>query len=107
MHEASALNSLSFDPFLFQQDCYNSLEVDIGGCQAADGLVGTPDLVAIDEGLDLGFEIIGHIIVLEQDVVVQRLVPALDLALGLGMEGTTQDVPDAASSSHSARSAVV
>ena len=69
--------------------------------------MGTPDLEAIDEGLDLGFEIIGHIIVLEEDVVVQRLVPALDPALGLGMEGSAKDVPDAASSSHSAKSAVV
>jgi len=107
VHEASALNGLSFDPFLFQQDCCDSPEVDIGGCQVADGLVGTPDLVVIDEGLDLGLEITGHIIVLEQDVVVQRLVPALDLALGLGMEGSAQDVPGAASLSHSARSAAV
>jgi hypothetical protein len=31
----------------------------------------------------MGFEIIGWIIVLRQNAVLERLVPALDLALGL------------------------
>jgi hypothetical protein len=84
VHEASVLNGLSFDPFSFQQDCFASPEVDIGGCQVADGLVITPVVVVIDEGVDLGLEIIGQII----DAVLQTLVSALDLALGLGMEGS-------------------
>ena len=41
-----------------------------------------------------GLEIARQIVVLEQDAVLQRLVPALDLALGLGMEGSAPDVPD-------------
>ena len=53
-------------------------------------------VVVIDEGVDLGLEIARQIVVLEQDAVLQRLVPALDLALGLGMEGSAPDVPDAA-----------
>lgn len=53
-------------------------------------------VVVIDEGIDLGLEIAGQIVVLEQDAVLQRLVPAFDLALGLGMEGSAPDVPDAA-----------
>ena len=53
-------------------------------------------VVVIDEGVDLGLEIAGQIVVLEQDAVLQRLVPALDLALGLGMEGSAPDVADAA-----------
>ena len=45
-----------------------------------------------DEAIDLRFEIAGQIVVLEQDAVLQRLVPALDLALGLGMEGRAADM---------------
>jgi hypothetical protein len=45
-----------------------------------------------DEGGDLGLEIAGKIVVLQQDPVLERLVPALDLALGLGMEGSTADM---------------
>jgi hypothetical protein len=38
----------------------------------------TPAIVVLDEALDLGFEITGQIIVLEQNAVLERLVPALD-----------------------------
>ena len=93
MHQASALDGLSFDPFSFQQDGIAAAEVDVGGCQVADGLVVTLVVVVIDEGVDLGLEIARQIVVLEQDAVLQRLVPALDLALGLGMEGSATDVP--------------
>ena len=96
VHQASVLNGLSFDPFSFQQNGVASSEVDIGRCQIADGLVVTLVVVVIDEGVDLSLEIAGQIVVLEQDAVLQRLVPALDLALGLGMEGSAPDVPDAA-----------
>ena len=60
-------------------------EVDIGGREVIQALVVAPVVVVLDEGAELGFEITGQIIVLEQDPVLQRLVPALDLALGLGM----------------------
>ena len=39
---------------------------------------GTLVVVVIDEGVDLGLEIAGQIVVLEQDAVLQRLVPAPD-----------------------------
>ena len=94
--QASALDGLSFDPFSFQQDGVASSEVDIGGCQIADGLVVTLMVVVIDEGVDLDLEIARQIVVLEQNAVLQRLVPALDLALGLGMERSAPDVSDAA-----------
>src|SRR6478735_6244337 len=45
----------------------------------------TPVIVVLDEARDLGFEITGQIIVLEQNAVLERLVPALDLALDLRM----------------------
>ena len=40
-------------------------------------------VVMIDEGFDLGFEIAGQEVVFQQDAVLEGLVPALDLALGL------------------------
>ena len=43
-------------------------------------------VVVLDEGFDLGFEIAGQEVVFEQDAVLEGLVPALDLALGLRME---------------------
>ena len=53
-------------------------EVDVSRCQIADGLVVTLVVVVIDEGVDLGLEIAGQIVILEQDAVLQRLVPSLD-----------------------------
>src|SRR3954467_4810140 len=94
--QASVLDGLSFDPFSFQQDGIAAAEVDVGGRQVADGLVVTLVVVMIDEGVDLSLEIAWQVVVLEQDAVLQRLMPALDLALGLGMEGSATNVPDAA-----------
>ena len=42
-------------------------------------------IVVLDEGLDVSFEVTGQVIVFQQDPVLQGLMPALDLALGLGM----------------------
>src|SRR5271170_519120 len=85
-----------FNPFSFQQDGVGSTEVNVGGCQVADGLVVTMVVVVIDEANELGIEMARQIVVLEQDAVLQRLVPALNLSLGLGMEGSATDVPDTA-----------
>jgi hypothetical protein len=82
--QASGLDGLSFDPFSLQQDGLAAPEVDVGRCQIADGFVVTLVVVVIDEGVDLGLEIAGQIVVLEQDAVLQRLVPAFNLALGDG-----------------------
>ena len=60
----------------------------------------TPVIVVLGEAPDLGFEITGQIIVFEQNAVLERLVPALDLALGLRMargaanQRVTLDPPD-------------
>ena len=94
--QASALDGLSFDPFSFQQDGVGSTEGDVGRRQVTDGLVVSLVVVVIDEGVDLSLEIAWQVIVLEQDAVLQCLMPTLDLALGLGMEGSAPDVADAA-----------
>ena len=44
-------------------------------------LVIAPVVVVRDECIDLSFEIAGQIIVLEQDAVLERLMPALDFPL--------------------------
>ena len=43
----------------------------------------TPIVVVIDKGIDLLPEIARQVVVFQQDAVLQSLVPALDLALGL------------------------
>ena len=55
----------------------------------------TPVIVVLDEARDLGFEIIRQVIVLEQNAVLERLVPALDLALGLRMAWGAANMRDA------------
>ena len=85
MYQASVLDGLSFDPFSFQQDGLAAPKVDVGRCEVGDGLVVSQVVVVGDEGGDLGLEIAGKIVVVQQDPVLERLVPALDLALGLGV----------------------
>ena len=46
----------------------------------------------LDEGRDVSLEIAGQIVILEQDAVLECLVPALDLALGLRMIGGAADM---------------
>jgi hypothetical protein len=79
MQQAAICNCLSFDPFSFDQNGLASPEVDVGGRQVADALMIAQVIVIGDEGLDLGFEIARQVIVLEQDPVLERLMPALDL----------------------------
>ncbi len=46
-------------------------------------------IVVGDEGLDLGFEVTWQIIVLQQDRVLQGLLPPFDFSQGLGVIGST------------------
>ena len=69
MLQAPVLDDLSFDPFPFQQDGLAAPEVDIGGREVIQALVIAPVVVVLDEGADVGFEITGQVIVLEQDPV--------------------------------------
>ena len=49
-------------------------------------------VIVSHEGCDLAFEIAGQVVVLEQDAVLKRLMPALDFALGLRMVGRSADM---------------
>ena len=68
-----------------------SPEVDVGGREVVQALVIALMIVVIDEAFDVHFEIAGQIIV-EQEGVLERLVPTLDLALRLWMAGRTADM---------------
>src|SRR5258707_965184 len=90
--QASVLDGLSFDPFSFQEDGLAASEVDVGRRQVGDALVVSQMVVVGDEVTDLGLEVAGQIVVLEQDSVLQRLMPALDLALCHRMIRSTADM---------------
>ena len=68
-------------------DCGVSPEVGVSRGDVADTLMVAVVVVVIDEGADLAFQITRQEVVLQQDAVLQRLMPALDLALGLGVIG--------------------
>ena len=50
-------------------------------------LVIAPVVVVLDKCGDLSFKVAGQVIVLQQNAVLERLVPALDLSLSLWMIG--------------------
>src|ERR1700716_2133567 len=47
----------------------------------------------IDELFDVGFKIARQVVVFQQDAVLERLMPAFDLALCLRMVGSAANVP--------------
>ena len=49
-------------------------------------------IVVLDKAADVGFEIAGQVVIFEQDAVLQGLMPALYLALGLRVMGRATDV---------------
>ena len=92
MLQAPVLDGLSFDPFSCPQDGVTAPEVNIGRREIFQALVVAVVIVVVDEGLDLGLQIAGKIVVLKQYPVLQGLVPTLDLALGLRMVGRATNV---------------
>ena len=86
MLQAPMFDGLSLDPFALFEDGAGPAEVDVGGRHVAEALVVTLVVVVFDEGTYLGLEIAGQEVILQQYAILHGLVPALDLALGLGME---------------------
>ena len=85
MLQATVCDGGKLDALAFCEDRLGPAEVDVGRGEVVDALVIADVIVVLDEGGDLPFEIAGQVIVVEQDAVLQGLVPALDLSLGLGM----------------------
>jgi hypothetical protein len=57
--------------------------VNVCGCEIVDAFVVSMMIIILDECLDLGFEVCWEVLIFQQDVVLQRLLPPLNLALGL------------------------
>ena len=92
MLQAPMFECLSLDPFSSFDDGGSPAEVGIGGCDVVEALVVALVVVMLDEGLDLLFEIARQEVILQQHTVFERLMPALDLALGLWVEGCAAHV---------------
>jgi hypothetical protein len=84
---ATVCDCPAFDPFAFEEDVLGAPEVDVSRGNIVEALVIAGMVVMRHEGGDLSFEIAGQVVVLKQDAVLERLMPALDLALGLGDKG--------------------
>lgn len=91
MLQAPMFDCLSLDPLALFDDGLSPAEVGISGRHIVQALMIAPMVVAFDEGPDLGFHVAGQEVVLQQNAVLEGLVPAFDLALGLRMEGRTAD----------------
>src|SRR5215467_6166371 len=94
MLQATVGHSLSLDPLSLCQDGGAAPEVDVGWGEIVDALVITAAVVVVDEGGDLSLEIARQEVVFQQDTVLQRLVPALDLALSHRVIGRAAQVSD-------------
>ena len=84
MVQAAVLNGSFLDLFSPFDNGRITSEVSIGGRDVFQALVVALVVVMIDEGADLVFEIAGQVVILQQNPVLQRLMPAFDLALCLG-----------------------
>ena len=90
--QAPGFECLAFDPFSLQQNGLPTSEVDVGRCEVVQALVITLMVVMIDERLNLGFKVAWEEVVVQQDAVLQSLMPTLDLALCLRMIGCAADM---------------
>lgn len=70
-----------FDPFWFAQDFCAASAVAVGERKIVQALMIAATIVAIDEGGDFRLQVARQIMVFEQDAVVERLMPALDVAV--------------------------
>ena len=72
-------DGLSLDPFSLIDDGFGPVEVGVCGCHIVQALLIALVVVMLDERLDLRLQVTG------QEVVLQRLVPALDPRLRVDM----------------------
>lgn len=90
-------DGLSFDPFALSDDGCSPSEVGIGRRYVVQAFMVALVVVVLDEGLDLNLVVAGQEVVLQQDAVLERLMPPLDLALGLRVERRTAHMAHALS----------
>ncbi len=93
--QAPVFNGLEFDFLPLHQNDVAASEVDVGGRWIADAIMIAVVVVVLDESPDVSFEVTGQVLFIQQDAILERLMPALDLALGLGMVGGATDITQA------------
>lgn len=71
-----------------------SPEVDVDRGEIVEALVVSSMIVMLDEGRDLGFEVLLEEVVFQEDAVLQRMVPTFDLTLSLRMAGSAVHLID-------------
>ena len=96
LEQAPLLNGLELDAFTSAQDGVTPREIGLGWGETVQAVVVALVIVVLEEGGDLRLEVARQVVVLQQDAVLQGLMPALDLSLGLRMAGRATDVFDAA-----------
>ena len=77
MKQAPGFDGLPFDPFSLFQDGLAAPEVDVGRGEVLQALVIAAIIVVFDEGIDLLSEIAGQVVILQQDAVLEGLVPSI------------------------------
>ena len=85
MLQAAIFDSLSFFPFTLLDDGLRPAKVGVGGRDVVQALVIALMVVVLDERFDLLLKVAGQEVILQQDAVLECLVPAFDLALCLRM----------------------
>ena len=83
MLQATVCEGGKLDAFAFCEDHWSATEVDVSRREVVDALMIAAVIVVLDEGSDLPFEIGRQLVIIEQNAVLQGLVPALDLSPGL------------------------
>lgn len=83
---------MAFDAFPFGENLCGPAEVGIRRGHIPQALVVALMIVVRDAGADLGLEVPGQEVVLQQDPGLLGLAPALDRALGLRVIGRAADV---------------
>ena len=81
MLQAALQDGVSLDPLALEQDGLTSSGEDVGGRQVAQAFMVAPVIVVLDEGVDLGLKVARQVVVFQQNSILQRLMPALDLTL--------------------------
>lgn len=76
-------DGLLLDVGALGEDLPIAAKVGVGGRHIAQALMVALVIIVLDERLDLGFEIARQVVVLQQDAVLQGLVPTFNLALRL------------------------
>ncbi len=104
IEQAALSDGLFLYPPSFFEDGWGAAEVGVGRRNVAEAFMGPAVIVVIDELADGGLECTGQVVVLEEDPVLQGLVPSLDLALCLRMVRRARTCSMRLSSSRIARS---